>query len=332
MPGRRPLVAFVALFTLPLSACLHVSASLGPTPREEAPKLIIKSNDAPQSQQKQTDFKTLPNVPGTVVHVNKAQSNPGPQAKNPDPTPKPSPSPTVVHSGGDSPEPHPLPISFAPTPEPPLLAAVRAYVEGNPQRAIEIIRTLDPQKQDFILAMLPIFVRGANADLTNDAATVGMLVDQLDGIRARLEPRAALRVENVNFCKEVAGFGRYTPRGANEPYRPNTRAQLYLEVKNLGSRPSGNEFITHVHATVEIRDAYGKMVELIDPEDYRRRVPVARFDERLVSHSPLRDFHVRIIFSAPPAPGVYTITAELRDAATGRTVKTQPTQFCVAGP
>ena len=36
--------------------------------------------------------------------------------------------------------------------------------------------------------------------------------------------------------------------------------------------------------------------------------------------------------SAPPAPGVYTISAELRDAATGRTVRTPPAQFCVAGP
>lgn len=330
MPGRRPLIAFVALFTLPLSACLHVSASLGPTPREEAPKLIIKSNDA-QPQSKQTDFKTLPSVPGTVVPVHRL--NKDTQAKNPDPTPKPSPPPTVVNSGGkaiEPPQPFPIQPSNLPS-EPPLLAAVRAYVEGNPQRAIEIIRTLDPQKQDFILAMLPIFARGASADL-NNAATIGMLVDELDGIRARLEPRAALRVENVNFCKEVAGFGRYTPRGANEPYRPNTRAQLYLEVKNLGSRPSGGEFITHVHATVEVRDAYGKIVELIDPDDYRRRVPIPRYDERLVSHSPLRDFHVRIIFSVPPAPGVYTITAELRDATTGRTVKTQPTQFCVAGP
>jgi hypothetical protein len=29
---------------------------------------------------------------------------------------------------------------------------------------------------------------------------------------------------------------------------------------------------------------------------------------------------------------VYTISAELRDAATGRTVRTPPAQFCVAGP
>jgi hypothetical protein len=41
---------------------------------------------------------------------------------------------------------------------------------------------------------------------------------------------------------------------------------------------------------------------------------------------------VLYIFSAPPAPGVYTITVELRDAAGRRVAKTAPTQFCVAGP
>jgi hypothetical protein len=36
-------------------------------------------------------------------------------------------------------------------------------------------------------------------------------------------------------------------------------------------------------------------------------------------------------FTTPRTPGVYTITIELRDAATGRTVKSAPLQFYVAG-
>ena len=45
------------------------------------------------------------------------------------------------------------------------------------------------------------------------------------------------------------------PRPADAPYRPNAQAQLYLEVRNLGSQPAGDGFLTNVHATVEIRDA-----------------------------------------------------------------------------
>jgi hypothetical protein len=333
MPGRRPLAAFAALFTLPLPACLSISAPVTPT-REERPKTVARANDTAKAPR--TDFAALPRAPGTVV-----QANPKPELKinpsatavqkpaNPPPTPPGPPSAPVVAVGA---EPRHLP-PLAPQPEPPLLAAVRAYAENRPERAIEIIRTLPQPNQEFVLALLPALARGASADLNNDPVTAGMLVDQLDSARARLESRAALRVENVTFCKDVAGFGRFMPQPRNEPYRPNARAQFYLEVKNLGSRASGDLFITHIHAVVEIRDARGQVVEQIGPgDDYRRRVPAVRFDKRLESHSPLHDFHVLYIFSVPAAPGVYEITAELRDAATGRTVKTPPTRFDVAGP
>jgi hypothetical protein len=328
MPGRRPLLAFVALFTLPLPACLCISAPATPA-REESPKVAKAAKAADPSKPPRTDFAALPRAPGTVV-----QANPQPELKiNPSAggtaVQKPAGPPAPVQTVGA--EPRPLP-PLAPQPEPPLLAAVRAYAEDRPERAIEIIRTLPSPNQEFVLALLPALARGAGADLANDQATAGMLVEQLDAARARLESRAALRIENATFCKEVEGFGRFVPQPPGEPYRPNARANFYLELKNLGSRPSGDEFITHIHAVVEIRDAHGRVVEQIGRDSYRQRVPAVRFDRRLVSRSPLRDFHLVYTFSAPPAAGVYSITLELRDAATGRTVKTPPTRFDVAGP
>lgn len=335
MPGRRPLAAFAALFTLPLPACLSISAPARPAPREDGPKAVAKAADP--SKPSRTDFAELPRVPGTVV-----RANPQPELKlSPNTPPNAAPS-TVQRPAGPPQNPQGTPVvavgtepgRFPPLnqPEPPLLAAVRAYAENRPERAIEIIRTLPQPNQEFVRALLPALARGASADLANDPATVGMLVDQLDGARARLEPRAALRVENVAFCKDVEGFGRFVSQPPNEPYRPNARANFYLEVKNLGSRPSGDEYITHLHAVMEIRDAHGRVVEQIGPGDYQRRVPAVRYDKRLVSRSPVHDFHLVYTFSVPPAPGVYTLTAELRDAATGRTVKTQPVRFDVAGP
>ena len=208
------------------------------------------------------------------------------------------------------------------------------YTEGRPDKAIEIIRTLNPQNQDIVLALLPILARGATADLNNDPATVAALVDQLRNAAAvRLEPRAALRIEKLAFCKDVSGFGQFVPWPDNQPYKPNARAQLYLEVRNLGTQPVGDGFVTHVYAAVEVRDAYGNLVEQIDPApDSQRRVSVVRFEKRLGSRSPLQDFHVLYSFSVPAQPGVYTVTVELRDASGRRTVRTQPVQFCVAGP
>ena len=76
------------------------------------------------------------------------------------------------------------PMLVSPPPEAPLLAAVRAYTENRPDRAIEIIRTLDKPNQDLVLALMPILARGASADLNNDPATVAALVDYLKELGA----------------------------------------------------------------------------------------------------------------------------------------------------
>lgn len=337
MTGRSS-VGFAVLFAAPVLGCLHVGAPSAPiTPPEQAAKVTARANEAAQ-QPPRLEFAVLPKAPGTVVH-----------SKNTAPAPNPNPpantvtqKPTVPPLGPPKPvqpvqtlnaiEPGPFPLqAVGPVAEAPLLAAVRAYTENRPERAIEIIRTLNTQNQDVVLALLPILARGASADFNNDPATVAALVDQLRAAANRLEPRAALRIEKAAFCKNVDGFGRFVPWPDNQPYRPHQQAQLYLEVRNLGSQSVGDGFVTQIHATVEVRDAHGKLVEQIDPDDYRRRVPMVKFEKKLPSQSPLHDFHVLYVFSAPPAPGVYTITVELRDAAGRRTVRTQPAQFCVAG-
>lgn len=333
MPRRRLLAAFFALVAFPLPACIHINAPMTSATTEDAPKTADPSPQTPRIL-----FAELPRLPGAVVRA-RPLANPPPSrdgfAQNPidtSPAIPPKPVETIATTVGSEPNRFPTLPTAPAVSESPLLGAVRAYCENHPERAIGIIRSLDKQNQDFVLNVLPILARGATADLNNDPATIAMLVDQLHAAAARLEPRAALRIEKMSFCKDVSGFGRFVPWPENQPYRPNAEAQLYLEVRNLGSEPTADGFITQVHAAVEIRDAYGKLVEQIDPSDWRRRVPVVHFEKRLGSRSPLHDFHVLYIFSAPATPGVYTITVELRDSSGRRRVKTPPAQFCVAGP
>lgn len=325
MPGRRPLVALVALFVVPLPACLHVGAPVASdAPPDGSPKVAAATPP-------RILFAELPRVPGTVVPTK--PTNPDPPANTAHKPPNP-PKPADAVRPATNTEPGPFPVlTPPPTPvEAPLLGAVRAYTENRPEKAIEIIRTMNPPNQDLVLALLPVLARAVSADLNNDPATVGALVEQLHSAAGRLEPRAALRIEKTAFCKDVSGFGRFVPWPDNQPYRPNAQAQLYLEVRNLGSQPAGDGFVTSVQAAVEVRDAHQKLVEQIDPDDWKRRVPVVKFEKRLGSRSPLHDFHVLYLFSVPAAPGVYTVTVELRDATGRRTVKTPPAQFCVAGP
>lgn len=336
MPARRLLAVCCAVAALPVSACLQVHATT--QSREETASRPRTIPSAKVESPSPSGFAVLPRVPGAVVREKTLPpSRDVSLAPKPDTTmaSKPASVAPVAPLGSETPGLFPVgmlpPVSTPP--EVPLVAAVRAYVEGRPEKAIEILRTLEKPNQEFVLALLPVMARGATADLQYDPATTSVLVDQLESVMTRLVPQAALRIDKLGFCRDVFGFGRYIPRPENEPFKPNERANLYLELKNLGSRPSDREFITHVHAAVEIRDAHNRVVEQFapPPAEPNTRVPVVRFDRRLVTHTPLHDFHVLYSFTTPRTPGVYTITIELRDAATGRTVKSVPLQFYVAG-
>jgi hypothetical protein len=327
MPGRRLLVA---LLLVPLPACLHVGAPTPPAADEpKGPPRPAAAKAEPAAPRLEfASLPRLPRVPGTVVLANPAPG-PKPPAVAFDSPPVNSVQPAFAES---PPGPVPIaPASIGPAPESPLLAAVRADAEGRPDRAIDALRPLDKANQDVVLALLPVLAHGATADL-NNPVTVAALVDQLRSVATRLEPRAALRVENVSFCSDVDGFGRFVPRPAATPFRPNERINVYLEVRNVTSEPTGDGYLTTVSATVEIRDAKKRLVEQIDPDEPRRRVPVVRFEKKRPSRSPLHDFHVLYSFSAPPAPGVYEITVELHDPTGNRVVRTAPVEFSVAGP
>src|SRR5262249_10953592 len=162
-------------------------------------KATVRAADS--AQPPRLEFAVLPRVPGTVVPVRSVANPNPPPAPNvgQKPTPAPPAGPPKPADPGRVPgQPGPFPaIPASPPPEAPLLQAMRAYTEGRPDRAIEIIRTLDKPNQDLILTLLPILARGASADLNNDPATVGALVDQLHAAATRLEPRAALKIEKV---------------------------------------------------------------------------------------------------------------------------------------
>ena len=330
MPGRRPFFTLVALYAISLPACLHVTSTPS-TPNsapEPATRTTAKTTGEAESNGTavpRKDFAILPKVPGSVVSKSHGPSANATTTKPP-PAPPANPPGSVLPTAG---EPGPFPPLTAP-PEEPLLAAVRAYTEKRPDQAIEIIRKMDKNNQDFVLAVLPILMRGASADLMNDQATTAALADQLRGAVARLEPRAALKIEKFALCSKVDGFGRFVVRPPAETYRPNERVNLYLELRNLSYQITGDGFRAHARAAVEIRDANENIVSQLDSDSHR--VPLVRFDKDLVTRSPLSDFYVLYWFAAPTAPGVYTITVQISDATGRRTVKSQPAEFRVAGP
>ena len=154
MPRRRLIAVFYALVTLPLPACLHISARVS-HPSDEEP--AIPAETRPQSPR--ILFAELPRLPGTVVR-GRPLAHPTPRPlENPDTPPNiPQKPAEAIYPVGAEPNRFPS-VQVAPTRESPLLAAVRAYVENHPERAIEIIHALDKPNQEFVLAVLPILAR-----------------------------------------------------------------------------------------------------------------------------------------------------------------------------
>lgn len=344
---RRPLLLSVAAAALACPACLFVPTQSTPiTSQEMRDKIAAEAKRATETPRKDV-FGELPSRPGETIAVRSAPRPSAPVAQSSGAS---SGTPVVHAPGSPAPTlPNDLqPVSLYPVlpgvaaapslpsaKESPLLEAVKAYAEGKPTRAIEILKALDGPNQEFVLAVVPILQRGATADLATDPNAVAALVDQLETVAARLEVRAAIKIDSVAFCTKVAGFGRYDPWPDGQPYHPNDQAQLYLEVQNLVSQPvtgpHGETHLTHARVAVEIKDAHGVVVKQADPEDWRRRVDVAKFEKKLFSRGPVHDFHVLYPFAVPTAPGVYTVTVEVRDT-TGRKARSAPKEFRVTGP
>jgi len=323
---RQPLLVGIAAAALLFPACITIQAESVPVLQPDDGGLKLSNSAAP------TEFAVLPSRPGVVIATNPESKKTTAQRiaadRRPDPT---------VKVTGESPAQFPVgPVQVAPVVELPLVAAVRAHAEGQPDRAIELLGSLEKPNQDFVLAVLPILVRGATADLMGDPTGVAALVEQLQTTAAQLEPRAALRLENVGFCRRVDGFGHYEPWPEGQPYRPYDRAQLYLEVRNLTSQPAigprGETHLTYAQAIVEIRDAHGVRVKQRDRDGSGQWVDTVQYETKRYTRGPIHDFNMLYPFQVPTTPGVYTVTVEVRDPVGRRSVKTPPIRFDVAGP
>ena len=348
---RRSLLLLAATAFL-FPACISISAQPAPiTPADVAARIAAEgAARATESVHKTgTDFAIYPSRPGEVVPTKPIAKDativqkPGPMPVPPIPPATVAPPNPYQQAGGAHPttanDPGTFPLATVrpPVAESPLLAALRAHLDQKPERAFEAIAGLDRINQDVILDLLPVLTRGAGANLAGDPIAVAVLVEQLHSAAVRLEPLAALRVDTALFIATLTGgYGRYDPWPTNKPYRPNDQAQLYLEIRNLISQPAvgphGQPFLTQVRVRVEVRDSYGKLVELPNPDDYQRRVKVVQYVDKKYTRRPIQDYYILFAFPAPATPGVYNITVELSDANGRRGVKTAPVRFDVAGP
>ena len=325
------------------AGCITVEKPVPVTPPDRKPP-PAQTTEPPS---RPSGFAAFPTGPGEKIplHPTARTSEPAATAqttsRRTSPEPEAPPPPDGIHPVRA--EPGPLPLLHArpgdpdgPAADPPVLAALRAFAENHPDRGIDALKGLDRSNQEFALAVIPALVRGAQLNLSAaDPQDVAALVEQLQAAAARLEARAALRVDKILFCRQVGGFGRYEPWPEGQPYRCNGLAELYVEISHLISEPTpkGDGYVTRLVSSLEIRDANGRLIEQTDPNDRRLTVGVARTERAVLSRSPLQDFYMVYRIPVPAQPGVYTVTVEIRSPGGGdRVVRSRPVEFRVAGP
>jgi hypothetical protein len=224
---------------------------------------------------------------------------PEPQEAPPQPQLEPVPS-------------HPEILAVARAPEEPLVAALRCYLNKQPDEAVEILNRYDAKNQEMLLRLLPLVVRCTEGSLGNATPQeLATLMEELDKVAEPVRALAPLEITRMVFCQRINGFGAYVPLEGTPTFRaacpgqPGERVQVYAEVRNFKSkvRPDG-QYATTLASKVEIRDLHDKLIWSY------------KFDSKDdASRTPRQDYFINYRFDIPAnlTPGHYVLSIEVED-------------------
>ena len=205
--------------------------------------------------------------------------------------------------------------------EPVVLAALRAYLEQQPEKALEHLRKLDPEDQEMMTLLLPLIANSQKQSVTKlgPRSLAGQL-KQLRYLVQRLSARAQLSLKNVCFCQAIGRYGFYRPITHDASFyvgrqdRVGEKINVYAEVENFRNLPKGSFFETTLAVELSILDTHGKRVwfasKFIGPER---------------SRSPRRDLFLHAYFHVPaqlPVGGRYVLHLDVRDVTGQSTSQT----------
>jgi hypothetical protein len=215
-------------------------------------------------------------------------------------------APTVQSPPADS---HPA----KPAVDPPLIEAIRCFMDKRPSEAVACLARCDKSSQELLLCLLPLAVHLADqGGQRQDPRETGAYVDQLERLAYRLHCRAPLRITKMYLCESIQGYGKYQPRPEAHSFRPGELARLYIELQHLSDEAQGNGYSFHLLTNIEIRDFSNNPLWHF------------KFDDPGpdISLSKRHDFYHLCTFRIPEkTPGFYILYVKIRDAATGREVE-----------
>lgn len=210
--------------------------------------------------------------------------------------------------------PDPPPAAPVVPDDPPLVVALRYCHEKRINDALDALKSFDPINQEALLTLLPITVRMSEGSLDRgDPEEIAIILEQLQSLITTLQPRAALRMEKLSFCKFARKFGVFEAIEGKPSFRAGDIVDLYAELRNISCEKHQSrmgDFRIRTSSTLEIREAGGN-------SGWRKEVPKIEFS-RTVQH----DFYHHYRFELPDlTPGPYLLSVEVADLPTGRKVR-----------
>ena len=194
--------------------------------------------------------------------------------------------------------------------EPPLVSALRCFMDKRPAEAVDYLRGLDKSSQDLLLCMLPLMTRLTEGGMQRiDAQEASALVTQLRRMEDILVPHANLVIGKMCFAQLIQKFGVYQAWDEDHLFRPNERMLIYAEVQNFTNMrvDKSSSYEVRLSINLEIRDSRNA------------RVAVDGFLRMGQSHCPRRDYFNWYGINVPECPpGMYTLKVTVKDVPTGR--------------
>lgn len=198
-------------------------------------------------------------------------------------------------------------LSQAPAADPPLVLALRDYLEGRTDKAIERIKDLSPANQELLLRLFPALVQASKTDLNRNATDAALLGSQLDAASDAAARLAPIKIRKACYVARVMQFGVYDPVPEKHVFLPGGSGVLYLELQNVPSVPAelpagGKGFVTKLSCSHTLLDDAGKAAG-----------PPRKFEHAEFTRSQVRDYFLKFEFDVPAAPGRYTLVIEVSD-------------------
>jgi hypothetical protein len=309
-------------------ACSHTMARapLEATPRVENPAPVAQTQSPVVAAPPRSPYAEISRLPEGET---KLDASPIAQARFPVDLPNNGATAPMPRLAGQSEQERDIQTSASPVSgvgsevrprlaeDPPLVAALRCYLNRKPAEAVVCLERYDRVNQDLLLCLLPLVVRLSEGSLQKcDSRELTNLLAELERLRRLIQPSAQLVIDKMCFVDgidAIKGFGVYRQLEEEHEFQPGDVLQVYAELQNFSSAKDERTGLSAIRLKSEIRilDFNGRRVELKNFADEEGP------DQ---SQTPRHDFFISYTWQLPRnmPDGRYTLRLLVTDVPTNR--------------